>query len=130
VVRGVRAAHRFSVLLPVPVGRRTGGVTRATDARERAAEEARVSRLVDLEKPAHTVYDIRSIWQAFRVGEARLGRDTVLDLGSRAPELRPPAVLGSMQVGEGVLTSPTSDVPERPALFSTTTRRTPRRTHG
>jgi phage tail-like protein len=129
VVKGVQAAHRFSVLLPVPVGRVAGGVTRATDARERAAEDARVARLVDLEKPAHTVYDIRSVWQAFRVGEARLGRDTLLDLGGRAPELRPPAVLGSMQVGEGVLTSLTADVPPRPDPFSATGR-APRRTHG
>jgi len=117
VLRGLRAAHRFSVLLPVPLGR-DRGVVRAKDARGRAAEQARAARLVDLEKPAHTIADVRSYWLAFRVGEARLGKDTEIDYGSRSPDLRPPAVLGAMYVGEGVLTSEMADVPERDEAFS------------
>ena len=62
--------------------------------RERRAIQDRVARLVDLEKPAHTIFDVQLYWVAFRVGEARLGKDTLLDLGSRSPDLRPPAVLG------------------------------------
>ena len=132
VMRGLRAAHRFSVLLPVPIGRDRGAVVRASDARGRAIEQARARRLVELEKPAHTVFDIRSYWLAFRVGEARLGKDTQIDYGSRSPDLRPPAVLGAMHVGEGVLTSEMADVPERIQAFSgsvdATTRRLTRRT--
>jgi phage tail-like protein len=132
VMRGLRAAHRFSVLLPVPIGRDRGAVVRASDARGRAIEQARARRLVELEKPAHTVFDIRSYWLAFRVGEARLGKDTEIDYGSRSPDLRPPAVLGAMHVGEGVLTSEMTDVPERDQAFSgsvdATTRRLTRRT--
>jgi phage tail-like protein len=135
VVRSVRAAHRFSVMLPVPVGRATrGGVVRPSDVRDRIAEQERVKRLVDLEKPAHTVFDVKSFWLGFRVGEARLGKDTLLDFGSRSPDLRPPAVLGSLHVGESVLTSRMADLPERPAVFSgsvdAATRRVVRRTDG
>lgn len=132
VIRGLRAAHRFSVLLPVPLGRDRGGVVRASDARGRAAEQRRAERLVELEKPAHTIAEVRSYWLAFRVGEARLGKDTQIDYGSRSPGLRPPAVLGAMFVGEGVLTSDMADVPERAQPFSgsvdATTRRLTRRT--
>jgi phage tail-like protein len=135
VLRSVRAAHRFSVLLPVPMGRTgRGGVVRAADARDRIAEHERVARLVELEKPAHTVFDVKSFWLAFRVGEARLGRDTLLDYGSRSADLRPPAVVGSMHVGESVLTSATADLPDRPALISGSAdrnrRRVARRTDG
>ena len=93
-----------------------------------------MARLVELEKPAHTVFDVLSFWLAFRVGEARLGRDTLLDLGSRSADLRPPAVLGSMHVGESVLTSAMADLPDRPASFSgsvdAATRHVTRRTDG
>jgi phage tail-like protein len=135
VLPGVRAAHRFSVLLPVPIGRATRGtVVRASDARDRMAEQLRVARLVELEKPAHTVFDVKSFWLAFRLGEARLGKDTLLDYGSRSPDLRPPAVLGSMHVGESVLTSAMADLPDRPAVFSGSVdaagRRVARRTDG
>ena len=124
VLRSVRAAHRFSVLLPVPIGRaHRGTVVPSRDARDQVAEQRRVARLVELEKPAHTVFDVKSYWLAFRVGEARLGRDTLLDYGSRSPDLRPPAVLGSMHVGESVLTSAMADLPERPAPFSGVARR-------
>ena len=82
------AAHRFTVYVPVPQG----------DAANTASQQTRldlVKRIVDLEKPAHTVYDIKFYWAFFRVGEARLGEDTVLDTGSRSPKLLPPMVLGA-----------------------------------
>jgi phage tail-like protein len=86
-----RTAHRFSVLLPV------SDVTADPFELERRLALAR--RIVDLEKPAHTVFDVRYYWAFFRVGEARLGIDTQLGTGSRAPELIPDAVLGRAYVG-------------------------------
>ena len=86
-----RTAHRFSVLLPVksanedPVN---------LDERLRLAQ-----RIVDLEKPAHTVFNVRLYWALNRIGEARLGVDTLLGQGSRAPELIPYALLGRAYVG-------------------------------
>jgi phage tail-like protein len=86
-----RSAHRFSVLLPV--------ATANTDPNEmqRSLELAR--RIVELEKPAHSVFDVRFYWALNRVGEARLGLDTLLGTSSRAPELIPDAVLGRSYVG-------------------------------
>ncbi len=90
------AAHRFTVFLPVP----QGGTANV------AAQQTRmelVKRIVDLEKPAHTVYDLKFYWAFFRVGEARLGQDTVLDTGSRSPKLLPPMVLGNGYVASAFL---------------------------
>ena len=86
-----RTAHRFSVLLPV------ADVTADPFEMERRLGLAR--RIVELEKPAHTVFDVRFYWAFFRVGEARLGIDTQIGAGSRAPELIPAAVLGRAYVG-------------------------------
>jgi phage tail-like protein len=86
-----RTAHRFSILLPVE------GVT--TDPAELERRLGLARRIVDLEKPAHTVFDVRYYWAFFRIGEARLGIDTQLGAGSRAPELIPDAVLGRAYIG-------------------------------
>lgn len=91
-----RAAHRFTVLLPV---RRTDTADTASQQQLRALTE----RIVNLEKPAHTIFDVKFYWAMFRVGEARLGSDTLLDLGSRAPELTPPMVLGREHLAEAYL---------------------------
>jgi len=90
------AAHRFTVFVPVPAG--GAGTTATQQGRMDLAK-----RIVDLEKPAHTVYDIRFYWAFFRVGEARLGQDTVLDTGSRSPKLLPPIVLGDGYLASGYL---------------------------
>ena len=66
-------AHRFSVLLPHRFngdGSRQEGRPTTTDTRRM------VERIVELEKPAHTSFEIREYWNMFRVGEARLGLDT------------------------------------------------------
>jgi phage tail-like protein len=86
-----RTAHRFSVLLPI------GDI--AADPAELERRLGLARRIVDLEKPAHTVFDVRYYWAFFRVGEARLGIDTQLGAGSRAPELIPEAVLGRAYLG-------------------------------
>jgi len=87
----VRTAHQFSVLLPVL------DVSVEPAEMERRVQLAR--RIVELEKPAHTVFDVRFYWALNRVGEARLGLDTLLDVGSRAPQLIPNAVLGRAYLG-------------------------------
>ncbi|MGC2775397.1 MAG: phage tail protein [Bradyrhizobium sp.] len=87
-----RTAHRFSVLLPMT------SVTEDPFEMQRRLQLAR--RVVELEKPAHTVFDVRFYWALNRIGEARLGLDTLLDVGSRAPQLLPDAVLGRAYVGE------------------------------
>lgn len=96
VVRGRETAHRFRVLLPVSNAARAG-----TDRRADLVD--RVTRVVDLEKPAHTVFDVKFYWDAFRVGEARLGLDTLVDLGIRAPDMLAAAVLGRAHLGENLL---------------------------
>ena len=63
-------------------------------------------RIVELEKPAHTVFDIRFYWAMFRVGDARLQLDTVIDQGSRAPQLLPNLILGQGFLGESYLAPP------------------------
>ncbi|HEX5749539.1 MAG TPA: phage tail protein [Archangium sp.] len=89
------AAHRFTVFLPVP---------RGTHAAQLGTRLEQARRLVEQEKPAHTVFDVRFYWAMFRVGEARLGVDTHVSLGARAPEARSALVLGSAYLAEAFLT--------------------------
>lgn len=95
-----RGAHRFSVLLPL------AGVAEDPFELQRQLQLAR--RIVELEKPAHTVFDVRFYWALNRIGEARLGLDTLLDEGSRSPRLRPDAVLGHSYVGATFVAGATS----------------------
>jgi phage tail-like protein len=80
-------AHRFAVLVPD---------TLSTDVR------TMVSRIVDLEKPAHTLFEVRRYWDYFRVGEARLGIDTILGEDARFV----PMLLGQNALSEGYLAYP------------------------
>ncbi|RME12941.1 MAG: hypothetical protein D6802_02855, partial [Ardenticatenia bacterium] len=67
---------RFTVLIPVPFDL-------ADDEQAQADRLALARRIVEQEKPAHTVFEAKPHWALFRVGEARLGLDTRLDLSSR-----------------------------------------------
>ncbi len=91
-------AHRFRVLLPSP------DIHLGLDEAKRRQDLA--ARIVKLEKPAHTSFDVGFYWAMFRVDEARLGLDTLLDDGSRARALVPDAVLGRAFVGESFLGGP------------------------
>jgi phage tail-like protein len=102
VLRMQRAAHRFTVLLPVPL-------SLAFNPQEHQRRMDLSRRIVELEKPAHTVFDVKFYWAMFRIGEARLALDTVLAEGSRAPQLLPELVLDQGFVGESYLGAP---VPE------------------
>lgn len=89
------AAHRFSVLVPENLP---------------TEEAAMVDRIVSLEKPAHTLHDVRRFWDYFRVGEARLAIDTVLGEDSRFT----PIILGRDYLDEGYLSAAfPMDVPDR-----------------
>jgi hypothetical protein len=73
-----RSAHRFTVLVPVTL-------KDTPDAQYQ--KQQLVQRIADLEKPAHTQFDVRLYWGMFRVGEARVGLDTVIGASSRAVAL-------------------------------------------
>jgi phage tail-like protein len=100
------AAHRFTVLLPVKPG---------TDEAVRRRELALANRIVELEKPAHTAFDVKFFWANFRVGEARVGFDTVLGRGGRDPALQlRETILGESYLSESLITSgPPPSLPGR-----------------
>lgn len=101
-------AHLFSVMLP------TARTLTELD-RQRRVELAR--RVVALEKPAHTLFDVNFYWALFRVDEARLGEDTLIDMGGRAPDLMPPAVIGRSYLAESyVAPGPPQDAVDRQIL--------------
>ena len=85
-----RNAHRFSVLVPTTTSSNTDVVLQ---------ELALVNRIVNIEKPAHTSFEVKPYWALFRVGEVRLGLDTLLDVGSRFMAL----ILGQSYLAEGYL---------------------------
>jgi phage tail-like protein len=99
VMQMQRTAHRFTVLLPVPV-------SLAFSPEEHQLRMDLSRRVIELEKPAHTVFDVKFYWAIFRVGEARLQLDTLMDQGSRAPQLLPRLILGQGFVGQGYLAPP------------------------
>jgi phage tail-like protein len=103
------SAHRFTVLLPAPPSDPDGSL--------RQQRLALTCRVIELEKPAHTVYDVQFYWAYFRVGAVRLGGDSIIDRGSRAPELLPPLVLGQGYLAGSYLAPGfPQDVRERPVL--------------
>jgi len=73
-----RSAHRATVLVPI----------RLEDSdEERARRIGRVSRVVEAERPAHTLVDVQPFWAALRVGEARVGLETIVGEGGRYVDL-------------------------------------------
>jgi len=94
-----RSAHRFRVLVPMPK-------TETPYSPEHARRLDLATRIINLEKPAHTVFDVKFYWSLFQVGAVRLGLDTVLDdLSSRGAGLTARMVLGSGHLGETYLSS-------------------------
>ncbi len=87
-----RKAHAFTVLVPT---------TPESDRTFQMRQLDLVRRVVELEKPAHTSFVVKQYWALFRVGEARLGLDTILGAGSRLVAL----MLGASYLTEGFLAS-------------------------
>jgi phage tail-like protein len=110
VLPTLAAAHQFSVLLPF-----TGQTLAAAEDRQQKLQLAQ--RILELEKPAHTTFDVKFYWALFRIGDARLGSDTVVGLGGRDPALLPAAILGQTYLSETYLApGHPFDVTERQVL--------------
>ena len=77
-------AHRFVVLLPSALG---------------AAQQALVERVIEAQRPAHTLVVLKRYWDIFRVGEARLGLDSRLGPAGRFV----PFLLGETALAEGAI---------------------------
>jgi phage tail-like protein len=102
-VEGMAArAHAFSVLLPIAGPQ--------ADAAALAQQVDLAQRVVRLAKPAHTRFEVRPYWALFRLGQIRLGLDTLLGDGSRDPAFAPPLVLGVGHLGAARV-APRPDVP-------------------
>jgi hypothetical protein len=72
---------------------------------------------VELEKPAHTDFDIQFFWAFFRLGETRLGKETLLDQSSRAPQLLLPALLGDTYIGSSYVSDSEPGQPRQRQLL-------------
>ena len=100
-------AHQFSVMLAVPPGLRT-------DSAAQQRRLALAAAVLALDKPAHTTFTLRFYWAMFRLGEARLGQDSLIDLGSRSPQLMAPMVLGQGTLAQSFLAAAAGrDAPQR-----------------
>ena len=101
VLPTIRRAHRFTVLVPVHP-------EDSDDERERRV--GTVDRVVRTQKPAHTYYDVKTYWAAFRVGEARVGMESIVGEGSRFVAI----VLGRGRLAESYATgAPPWDAADR-----------------
>lgn len=89
-------AHQFTVLLPAPA-------TGTAEDYQYRLDLAR--RIIDIEKPTHTQYEVKFAIAAFCIGAARLGLDTFVDLGSRSPQFTGPMILGQGSLLEHYLAS-------------------------
>jgi phage tail-like protein len=107
-----RNAHQFTVLLPTPK-------SETADSAEYQRRLQLARRIVELEKPAHTTFSVNFYWAMFRVGEARVGYDTVVDLGSRAPEFMAAMVLGKQHMGESFIGTLQPQLQDRTTLGET-----------
>jgi hypothetical protein len=95
-----RTAHQFTVVLPMPG---TGKIADAQYQRELAR------RILKIEKPTHTIFDIQFYSAAFRIGATLLGEDTQIGWGSRTALTASSLMLGEGILSEGYLSSATTN---------------------
>jgi phage tail-like protein len=88
-----RYAHQFTVLLPTSLNPQNPWS---------GPDPEMVRRIVELEKPAHTSFDVKHYFAMFRVGEARLGMETIMEPARPLQD----AVLGDHYLSEGFLSLP------------------------
>lgn len=88
-----RYAHQFTVLLPTSLN---------SPSPWSGPDPEIVKRIVELEKPAHTSFDVKQYFAMFRVGEARLGMETIMEPARPLQD----AVLGGHYLAEGFLSLP------------------------
>ncbi len=95
VLPTIRYAHHFTVLVPTALN---------SYAPWDGPDPEIVRRIVDLEKPAHTRFDVKQYFAMFRVGETRLGMESIIDHGRPLQEM----VLGDNYLAEGFLSVPSA----------------------
>jgi len=83
-------AHRFTLLAPIDL---------AASPVDRLSVRESVAAVVERERPAHAAFDVQLYWALFRVGSARVGRDTALGEGSRLSAL----IIGAGYVGQSLV---------------------------
>ena len=84
-------AHRFSAIVPVQL---------TDDAATQMRRQSVAQRVAQQEKPAHTSFDVKLYWAAFRVGQARAGIESVIGPSSRfAAVLLGQSTLGVADLG-------------------------------
>ena len=89
-----RRAHYFTVFVPAAIDESEATHTKRLDLARRVTAAV---------KPAHADFDVALYWALFRIGEARVGLDTVLGQGSRFVAI----VLGRTALADGYLTART-----------------------
>lgn len=131
VMAALRTAHQFEVLIPtVTGGTRVTASPAPADLEESRRRRDLARQVVRREAPAHCRFEVRLYASAFRVGGVRVGADTLLGLGSRAPDLYDEAILNGAFLGEAFLHArPPLDAPGLTVLGQTPTFRA-RAAHG
>ncbi|HLO03155.1 MAG TPA: phage tail protein [Symbiobacteriaceae bacterium] len=98
-------AHRFTVLVPASFD-------------SPAPDLALVERVVEAAKPAQTAFEVQQYWAFCRIGEARVGLDTIIAPGARltALQLQTGALAASYIGGRGSADAPRATVIGRRGL--------------
>jgi phage tail-like protein len=107
VLQMQRTAHQFTVYLPMPA---------TNDADHMQQQRDLVQRILDSEKPAHTVFDVQFYIATFRLGATTLGANTQIGVGSRSTLLPPALMLGEGVLADGYLT--TGDIQGPPGGYA------------
>ncbi len=123
VMAALATAHRFEVLIPtVADGVRLTASPSPADLEESRRRRELARQVVRREAPAHCAFEVRLYASAFRVGGSRVGADTLLGLGSRAPDLYDEMILDAAFLGEAFLHArPPLDAPGLTVLGQTPT---------